>query len=144
MAVLPHNPMLNNECAETLTKFVNAGGKVVVCYTLHPKLAAALGFGGMKWLGQQRPGQFAEMRFDDAAIAGLPKTVRQSSLETSRRRSRPGTTPASSLAGSTMPASRPAIRPRWVSDRGAFLSHVVLADDAAAKKQLLAAPAGAF
>ena len=143
VAILPHNPMLGNECAEVLTKFVNAGGKLVVCYTLHPRLATALGFGNPKWVGQQRPGQFAEMRFDAADVAGLPKSVRQGSWNITT--AEPAGHNARVIGRWFDDAGKPTGHPAaLLSDRGVFLSHVVLADDGEGKKQLLAALLGHF
>ena len=79
VAILPYSPTMTNDCAEALARWVEAGGKLVVCYTLHPRVGAALGFGGTKYVRQQRVGQYAEMRFDGASIDGLPRSVRQTS-----------------------------------------------------------------
>ncbi len=143
LAILPHNPMLSNECAEVLTQFVGAGGKLIVCYTLHPRLGSTLGFGNPKWMGQQRPGQFAEMRFDAADVAGLPKSVRQASWNITA--AEPAGHNARVIGRWYDDAGKPTGQPALLlSDRGAFLSHVVLSDDRDGKKRLVAALLGHF
>ena len=79
IVVLPYNPKLDPKCVDALLRFQAAGGKLVLCYALDPRLGKALGFGPSKYVKQERVGQFAEMRFDADDIAGLPKSVQQAS-----------------------------------------------------------------
>ncbi len=141
VAVLAHNPGLSNQAAAALERFVGDGGKLLVCYQLPSRLGTALGFGRAKYVRQQRRGQFAEIRFDASGIPGLPKQVRQASWNV--------TVPE--------PVGHNArVIGRWyddrgkptghaamlLSDRGAFFSHIILADDREGKKEMLAAVLG--
>ena len=141
VAILPYNPSLGDDCAASLTRFARSGGKLLVCYWLDSRLGAALGFGRTKYVRQKRDGQFAEMRFDAANVADLPASVRQKSWNIM-------------VAEPTGHNAR--VIGRWydaegnaagdpaalLSDRGAFLSHVLLPDDRDGKKRLLAALLG--
>jgi uncharacterized lipoprotein YddW (UPF0748 family) len=141
LVILPNNPTLSNGCAEALTRFVGSGGKLIVCYALPSRLGATLGFGNPKWVGQQRPGQFAEMRFEADDIAGLPKSVRQASWNITA--AEPAGQGARVIGRWYDDAGHPTGHAAMLlSDRGAFLSHVMLSDDPNGKRRLLAAVLG--
>ena len=141
VAILAYNPRLPASAAGALSKFVESGGKLFAAYRLHPVIGRAIGFGNARYQMQKRPGRFAEIRFDTEEIPGLPKSVRQASWNI---------TTAEPLIDSAR------VIGRWyddvgnptghaamlISDRGAFFSHIVLADDRAGKKQMLAAVLG--
>lgn len=144
VVILAHNPRLNNEAIGVLEKFVENGGKVLVCYSLPERLGRALGFGNSKYVRPPQAGGLAEIRFDDkAAIPGLPKSVHQSSWN---------------IIAAVPTGQNARIIGRWfddagkptghnallLSDRGAFYSHVILGDDREGKKQMLAAILGHF
>ncbi len=137
VVILPYNPTLGNDCAEVLARLVDSGGKLLVCYSLHPRLGTALGFGKAKYVQQQRAGQFAEMRFDALDIAGLPKSVRQASWNITT--AEPAGYNARVIGRWFDDAGHPTGHPAMLlSDRGAFHSHIVLRDDHDGNKRLLA------
>lgn len=141
VAVLAYNPRLGNEALVALEQFIEGGGRVLLCYSLPHRLGTALGFGGAKHVRQKRPGYFAEMRFDAADIPGLPKSVRQASWNITA--AEPAGHGARVIGRWYDDAGKPTGQPAMlVSDRGAFLSHIVLPDDRSGKKQLLAAILG--
>ncbi len=141
VAILAYNPRLGPEAATTLEKFVEAGGKLLVCYRLPARLQAVLGFDRPKYVPKKRPGEFSEIRFDAPDIPGLPKQVKQASWNITVAQ------PAGHNArvigrwfdDSGKPTGHAAM---LLSDRGAFFSHIILPDDRSAKKQLLAAVLG--
>ena len=120
--------------------FVEEGGKVFACYGLPAELAKALGFQRGSY-HRPEPGTLAEIRFDAPDIQGLPESARQASWNM--------TTVEPVAHGARVighwfdrdgkPTGLPAM---WVSDRGAYLSHIVIGDDPAAKRQMLAAVLG--
>jgi len=140
VAILANNPRLSEEAEAALVRFVEGGGKVFACYQLPPRLGAALGFERDQYIREERPGQFAEIRFD-ADIPGLPAAVKQASWNVA-------------LAKPAGPNAR--VIGNWyddrgqstgtgamlLSDRGAYFSHIVLGDDRAGKRQMLAAVLG--
>jgi uncharacterized lipoprotein YddW (UPF0748 family) len=141
LAVLACNPWLDDQAEAALEQFVDSGGKLLVCYQLPDGLGKRLGFGKAEYVRQRHRGQFAEVRFDASDIPGLPKRVRQASWNIT-------------VAEPLGPNAR--VIGRWyddqgnpsghaamlLSDKGAFFSHIVLADDREGKKQMLAAVLG--
>jgi uncharacterized lipoprotein YddW (UPF0748 family) len=143
IAVLAYHPKLSDAADVALARFVQAGGKVLACYLVPPRLAAALGFRDAQYVRQQRPGQFAEIRFEPSDIAGLPPSVRQDSWNLIVPR--PTGFNARVLGRWHDDAGQPTGRAALlVSDRGAVLTHVLLSDDREGKKQMLAALIGHF
>ncbi len=141
IAVLAYHPHLGDAQTAALVRFVRSGGKLLACYLLPPRLATALGFGNAQYVRQQRPGQFAEIRFQAADIAGLPASVRQDSWNIMVLQ--PAGFHARIIGRWFDDAGKPTGRAACLlSDRGAFFSHVLLPDDRQAKKQMLAAILG--
>jgi len=140
-AVLPYNPNLGGPCVVALERFVHAGGKLVVCYWLPDRLGKLLGFGPGSYVRQQRDGQFAEMRFDASDIEGMPKSVHQKSWNITA--AEPVGHNARVIGRWFDEAGQPVGQPAvLLSDRGAWLSHIVLPDDREGKKRLLTALLG--
>ena len=141
IAVLAYHPRLGSEAAAALEQFVEGGGKLFACYSIPPRLARALGFDRMQYVGQERPGHFAEIRFDAAGIPALPKAVRQASwnITTAEPTEHNARVIGHWYDDEGKPTGRAAM---LLSARGAFLTHIVLADDRPGKKQLLAAVLG--
>ena len=122
---------------------MQSGGKLLVCYRLPPRLAASLGFDHVEYVRQQRPGQFAQVRFDAADLPGLPQSVQQDSWNIMDVR--PAGHHARVIGRWYDQAGQPTGRAALLlSDRGAFFSHIILADDREGKKQMLAALLGHF
>jgi uncharacterized lipoprotein YddW (UPF0748 family) len=141
VAILPYNPGLPAEAAQALVRFVEAGGKVFACYGLEPRLGKALGFGRGQYFRPERTGGLAEIRFEASDIPGLPKTVRQASWNI--QTAQPAGFGARVIGRWYDDAGRPTGQPAMLlSDRGAYLSHLFLADDPEGKRQLLAAVLG--
>ena len=122
VAILAYNPRLSDEAAGALAKYVEAGGKLLVCYQLHPSLATALGFSRGEYVRPERSGQLAEIRFQADDVAGLPPSVRQASWNITTAQpvcpSRPGDRlvvrrcrPADQLAGHAAERSRRVLQP---------------------------------
>ena len=141
VAILAYHPRLDEATIAALEQFLDRGGKLLVCYSLPPRLGQALGFGKLKYVGKERPGQFAEMRFDAADIPGLPPSVKQASWNITA--AEPVGHGARVIGRwfdqDGQPTGLPAM---LLSDRGAFLSHIFLRDDPAGKQRLLAAVLG--
>lgn len=141
VAVLVHNPSLDGETLAALERFVNDGGKLLACYTMPPRLGKLLGFSNAKYHKQQRDGQFAEIRFDAPDIPGLPTRVKQASWNITT--AEPAGHNARIIGRWHDDQGRPTGKAAMLlSDRGAFLSHIILPDDHTGKRQLLAAVLG--
>ena len=141
VVIVAYHPWLDDKCVTALGQFVDGGGKVLVCYSLPSRLGELLGFVKAKYMAQKTPGHFSEMRFEAADIPGLPKSVRQSSWNITA--AEPFGHNARVIGRwfdrDGQPTGQPAM---LLSDRGAFLSHIFLSDDAGGKRQLLAAVLG--
>ncbi|MFV1968206.1 MAG: glycoside hydrolase family 10 protein [Pirellulaceae bacterium] len=141
VAILAYHPSLPDEAADALVRFVDRGGKLLVCYQLPRKIGVTLGFAQPTYVGSERPGQFTEIRFDAEEIQGLPPSVRQASWN---------------ITTAEPVGFNARVIGRWfdedgkatgnaamlLSDRGAFFSHIILRDDRAGKKRMLAAILG--
>jgi uncharacterized lipoprotein YddW (UPF0748 family) len=137
---LPFNPSLSDEAINALDRYVEGEGRVIACYQLPPRLGTSLGFDHAKYVKQDRPGQFAEMRFD-GSVPLIPKSVRQKSwnittLDPVGHRAR---VIGSWFNDAGQPTGLPAA---LLSDRGAFFTHILLPDDHETKKRLLASILG--
>jgi uncharacterized lipoprotein YddW (UPF0748 family) len=140
VAILAYHPRISDETTGALVDFVEKGGKVFGCYGLPDELAKAL---GLKRGDYQSPGRgtLAEIRFEAPDIQGLPKSARQASwnITTMEPVGHGARVIGHWFDGEGKPTNLPAM---WVSDRGAYLSHIILSDDLGAKRQMLAAVLG--
>ncbi len=141
VVILPYHPRLDDAPADALAKFVQSGGKLLACFTLPQGLARTLGFDRLQYVAQKEAGQFAEMRFEADDVPGLPKSVRQASwnITTAQPAGQNARVIGRWFDQAGHPAGLPAL---LLSDRGAFLTHILLTDDRAGKEQLLAAILG--
>lgn len=141
IAIYPLNPSLSDKELEALEAFLGAGGKVVVCYSLSPRLAALVGAESLGRQASEYPGQFARMRALPGAPPGMPEEARQSSwnIEKVRPAGRGARVVAQWLDASGKDTGYPAI---VLSDAGAYLSHVLLDDDPTNKQRLVQALLG--
>lgn len=141
VAILAYNPRLDEGAAKVLEQFVEGGGKLFACYSLPGNLARAIGVARTQYARRERPGQFAEVRFEADDVPGLPESVRQSSWNIAAPES---AGPEARIIGKWYdaegnPTGHAAM---LLSDKGAYFSHLVMPDDRAGKKQLLAAVLG--
>ncbi len=141
VAILAYNPRLSDQSADALARFVEQGGKLVVCYQLPPRLEKVLGFGKAKYVRPATPDQFSEIRFVAAPVPGLPTSMRQNSWNITAAEPIDSTTQVIGYwyDGQGKPTGHAAV---LLSDRGAFFSHVLLPDDRENKKAFLAAILG--
>jgi uncharacterized lipoprotein YddW (UPF0748 family) len=143
MVILPHNPAMPDAAAEAIAKFVEGGGKVIAFYGVHDKLRSVLGLTGGGHVSQKFPGQFASMHFGPEDLPGVPGQVGQASWNIVDLRPVEG---KSRVAGvwfdkDGKDTGYPAV---IISDSGIYMTHVLLGDDAAAKRRMLLAMVGRF
>ena len=124
-----------------LRRFVGHGGKVIVFYSAEPRLAALLGL-RLGAYASAAPGQWSAFHFTGAAPAGMPPRVEQDSRNI--RPAFPDSPGAEVIAWWETPLGKPLPDPAWVrSNRGFWMSHVLLEGDGASKKAMLVALLGA-
>ena len=141
IAILACNPVADAEVAASLERFVEAGGKILVCYHLPPRLQKLLGFGKPKYVRPERPDLFSEVRFDAADVPGLPPSMKQTSwnITTAEPIGHGARVIGRWYDQQGHPAGHMAM---LLSDRGAYFSHILLTDDRNGKRQMLAAVLG--
>ena len=143
VAVLVYLAQPNAAQMAALTAHVNRGGKLIVCYSSSPTLAALM---GMQTVGYQKgstDGRWSLMRFAETRPHGVPASILQTSQNLFLVQPLPGR--AQVLAWWHDRQGRQTPEPAWlVSSVGYWMTHVLLADgDAEAKGRLLLALAAA-
>jgi len=141
IAIYPLNPNPSDKELEALEGFVRAGGRVVVCYSLSPRLAALVGVEPLGHQSSEYPGQFARMHLLPGRPPGMPDEAKQDSwnIEKVRPAAKGARVIAEWLDRSGKDTGYPAV---IVSDTGAYISHVLLGDDPANKDRLMGALLG--
>jgi len=140
VAILGYNPELGLRERFALRRFFERGGKALVFYSSDPRLADLMGLRLESYASFA--GKLGAFRFGPAAPAGVPARVEQESR--SLRPVFPAAASARVIAVWEDPLGRPTGEPAWVqSDRGFWMSHILLEGDAAAKRQMLVALLGA-
>jgi len=143
VAVLPYNRAISAKELASLQAFIKGGGKIVVCFLAPTELLHAIGVQPGEVAICPKGAEFGGIRPDAEVLPGAPQTVRQSSDRI--RACRPvgsGRIAGTWLDKSQRPTDRPAI---VLSETGAFLSHVLMANgDRAAQGALMRALCGYF
>ena len=141
VAVLPYNPKPGQAQLQACRRFTEGGGKLIVLYSTEPQLASLM---GLK-LGTFRtaPGtdSWKAFRFEGAP-AGVPAHIEQNSRNIMPAfPSAPG---SRVIAWWETDSGRGAREPAWTqSDRGFWMSHVLLESDSDQKQKLLTGLLGA-
>lgn len=141
LVLLPFNRP-NEDVCRRLVALIRGGGKLFLGYDVPAELQDAIGFrGGQYYKPSGDQASLASIRFDADQVPGLPRSVEQASWNITTFQ------PAGHGArvigwwhdASGNPTGKPAV---LLSDRAAYLSHIVLPDDWDAKKRALAAVLG--
>lgn len=143
VAILPYNPSLPPETAKALQEFVKSGGKLQVFYIIDSRFAKELGVGGGAHLPQKYEGQFATIRSSEGGLAGMPRIVGQASWNIRQTQPVQGVSRvvATWFNAKGESTGEPAI---IASDRGVFMTHVLLSDDPVAKRAMMLAMLGSL
>jgi len=142
LAIFAYSPGMEIEEVEQIREFVQGGGKVIFFYTLRSDVAALLGLSRPAYRGRERQGQFDEVVFDTEAVAGLPERIFQGSWNVTVARP---TDDSGRVIGWWQDAQGNRGEPAVVlSDRGAFMGHILTGDDLGAKQDFLLALVGHF
>jgi len=143
LLILPHNPGMPDEVVKRLGAFLDGGGKLIAFFGFPEKLDPAVGIESGRFVAQKRPGHFAAMRFAPGVIAGAPPVVAQRSWNIREAKAVAGKSRVAAVwdddAGN--PTGDAAI---VVSGNCIQMTHVLLADDPANKRQMMLALVGHF
>jgi uncharacterized lipoprotein YddW (UPF0748 family) len=143
LAVFPYNPEMSPRHVEAVSRFMAAGGNIMLFYCLPKGLADLLDIADAGWMRQKHPGQFATVRLDGRVIAGAPESIQQGSWNI-RRPGRLGS--KSRIAGEWVDAhGRPTGIPAVIiSPRGMYMGHVLTPGDDRAKRKFMLASMAAI
>lgn len=143
IAILPYNPWPTARTMKALQAFVRGGGKLIVCYSADPALADLLGFKLGNYIRATAPGRWSAMEFETPMAWCMPRRVLQKS--SNLMPAYPAAQDAKVLAWWTDEKGKRAPEPAWVvSERGAWMSHVLLEDDPAGKLRLMGGLLGQY
>jgi len=77
--IFPYNPDITDKEAEEVVNFINAGGKVLIFYSLPSSIAKAIGIEEYVYRPASPVGEFAAVIFKPNVVDGLPEEMRQGS-----------------------------------------------------------------
>ncbi len=144
LAILPYNPVVPENTSKALVSYMNRGGKLIACYCLRGKLAEHAGIRMGPHVRQKYAGHFASIRPGPGErIEGMPDATRQASWNINN---------ASAIKGRSRVAAwwrdkdgkSTELAAVILSDKCAFMTHVMLGDDLRNKQMLLLAMAGSL
>lgn len=134
--ILPYNARPTAAHLAVYREHLRAGGKLIVCFSESDALAESMGVKLGDALSHREPGRWAGFEFNDPAALRLPPRVYQQSW---------GIRLAAPLKGrgrvlaqwmDATGARQP--EPAWIAtDRGYWMTHILLDDDRAGKEQLI-------
>ena len=143
LAILAYNPDPGFREMMALRRFVGHGGKLIVFYSSSTSLASLMGLQMGPIRAATAPGQWAAFRFLASAPEGCPTRITQES-----RIMRPvfPASPSARVIASWESATGKLLQdPAWLgSDRGFWMTHILLEGDVATKKQMLVAMLGSY
>lgn len=141
LIILPYNPIVPDKLVNDVTAFLQAGGKLISCYTLPKRLAQMVGIRIGSHVRQEYQGQFASIRSSKNALQGMPSITKQASWN---------------IRDIFPIEGRSHVAAWWFNDKdqstgkaaivsspnGIFLTHVLMSDDSSGKLRLLLAMIG--
>ena len=141
LIILPHNPSMPDEIAETVGAFLRSGGKMISCYNLPDSLQVPAGIRNDAFVRQSYPGQFSSIVASNKPLNGAPKIVKQSSWNIRNVLPVKGRSRIAAWWHNDkgLPTGKAAI---VASDNTVHLTHVLIDDDRDNKLQLLLAMVG--
>lgn len=142
LAIFAYSPGMTDALAAAMGKFVAGGGKLIVFYTLHPKIADLLGATQPTYKPRAREGEFATVTFAPDALPGLPAKMTQDSWNINAVT--PGGHHATAIGTWTDAQGHAGDSAVIVSDNGAYMGHILTNEDAEAKRLFLIALVGHF
>ncbi|MFC1461314.1 hypothetical protein ACFLQR_02200, partial [Verrucomicrobiota bacterium] len=135
VAVLPYNPYPPEAETAELSKFVKRRGKLIVFYSSAPELAKLMRMKLGPYQAESEPGQWSSFRFNKNAPDHLPAVVYQESRNI--RPVYPEAADTRVIAYWSNSEGKTLSDPAWVqSDRGFWMSHILLDGDDENKKIL--------
>jgi uncharacterized lipoprotein YddW (UPF0748 family) len=136
--ILPYNPQPSDRELGQLEKLSAKGCKLVVFYGSNPRLAELLGVRLGKYRASSTPGHWAGFIFNRSAPEGMPGKIIQESGNIYTVF--PESENARVIAFWQDTSGRTLADPAWVlSDKGAWMTHILMGEDSEKKKKMLVA-----
>ena len=136
VAILTHHPHPPAREIESLKLFVRRGGKLIVFYGAEPALAELMGVRLGQYQKADAPGRWSSFTFLKPSFWKVPERVYQESSNIMP--ASPGRRSTHVIAYWEDSHGRRAEEPAWLaSDNGLWMTHVLLDDDAANKRDML-------
>lgn len=136
VAILSYHPHPPAREIATLKYFVQRGGRLIVCYGAEPALAELMDVRLDSYIKAERPGQWASFVFKHPSYWNVPEQVFQNSPNILN--AQPASRRAQVIAQWHDVRGRPTGHAAWIaSEQGFWMTHVLLGDDAANKRDML-------
>lgn len=144
VVILCYNPLPTSRQLVVLKRFMDAGGKLIVFYSSSEPLAEMMGFKLGAYQVDKQGGRWSDMRFRKGLLPHVPLRIRQESANI--RSLRPVSDHAKVLASWHTRMGQITPDAAWlISDKGFWMSHVLLDDhDVFKKTQMLLAMIGKY
>ncbi len=136
VAILPYNSALGSKELQACRRFVKDGGKLIVLFSADPNLASLMGIRLGSSMRAPGADSWNAFRFTGSTLQAAPTRIEQTSL--TLRPAYPIGQNAQVIAWWESTSGKLPREPAWIqSDRGFWMSHILLESDVPAKKQLL-------
>jgi uncharacterized lipoprotein YddW (UPF0748 family) len=140
LAICAYNPNMPDDVVQALIDFVQGGGKIMVFYSLPPRLGEVLGITPGEYMAGTGD-RFASLHFNTQLIPALPKEAIQASWNINHVEPIGPNTKvvATWYKGDGTTDNLPALT---LNDAGVYMTHILLSDDPQAKTQMMLALVG--
>ncbi|HID56501.1 TPA: hypothetical protein EYP37_08215 [Candidatus Poribacteria bacterium] len=134
LAIFPFNPDISDRECRRIKEFIEAGGKIMLFYSLPKPLAEPLGISEFDWTREKYPGQFTSISFSPQ-IEGMPESILQGSWNVRI----PEKFSSARVIGEWVDSKgrRTGIPAMTIGPGGVFMGHVLLAGDLHNKRRML-------
>jgi len=136
LAIFAYNPKTTSEEVAAIKKFIENGGKVFFFCSIPDEIAELLGVRKVRYLKQKQPGDFAAIKFVKDAVTGLPERAQQASWHCWKAE---GAGHGAKIIGTWLDKDGrdTGVSAVILSERGAFMTHILLSDDFRNKQRFI-------
>lgn len=136
LVVLPYNPKPTPDLLGALQGVIDGGGNLMVCFSDSPELAALMHVELGDYQQSKETGRWAAMQFEESDTWHIPEQVYQQSWNVRTARPQPDQGRVIAWWANAQGVRQP--EPAWLAtDRGLWMTHVLLDDDRSGKERLL-------
>lgn len=136
LVVLPYNPHPTVDLLGALQSVVDQGGHLVVCFSDSPELAALMQIELGEYKQSKETGRWAALQFTEAETWHVPDLVYQQSWNVRTAQPRPDQGRIIAWWANANGQRQP--EPAWIAtERGLWMTHVLLDDDRTGKERML-------